>query len=69
MERNNDTRSTEAEARELWRQVYASKLSCVGYSITFAPEQHQMAKDNADLAYSNYLRAFGMPKVVAKTGT
>jgi hypothetical protein len=70
MERINDIASTEAEARELWRQVYAAKLSGVGYSVTFAPEQHQMAKDNADIAYNNYLLAFGHSKAAAaKTGT
>jgi hypothetical protein len=65
-----DTAVISAEARELWRHVYATKLNGVGYSVTFTAEQHQMAKDNADMAYESYVRAFGQPRVVAvKTGT
>lgn len=69
MEKIKDFAAAEAEARVLWREVYTSKLGGAGYGLTFNPMQHQIAKDNADLAYEVFMASFAKHVTSFKTGT
>lgn len=71
MEKIKDAITAETEARQFWREVYTAKLGGMGmgYGPGFSPQQHQIAKDNADLAYEVYMASFAKLISSVKTGT